>query len=287
MPTMATSPTNESSFVNLHDRRKVSEGLEAVDATTSLGEADSGKSPTGVNDERLLLPEPNDSGPNNVDKSFLPIIPVSIQQQAIDTYVHLHDFVQDQQKNFVLDRKAITTLILSFLASAVGFIGVAIAAIGGLLVVSCPIWLPIALLTVPLWLPVLLFTSPVWVTVLATLTFCVVGTCSFVVAVAFFFTWPEEWLPAKESSAVVNWYLRHRDMATLAVAKLQAKFLLYAAGIGPAADAIFVVVDRIDVQAFTAKLGQLDWKELGNKIQNGEIHEVTTILLQIAASLIH
>ena len=212
---------------------------------------------------------------------------MSIQQQAIDSYIHLHDFVQDQQKNFVLDRKAITTLILSFLASAVGFLGVTIATIGGLLAISCPIWLPIAFLTAPLWLPVLLFTSPVWVTVLATVTFCAVGTCSFLVAVAFFFTWPEEWLPDKESSDVVHWYLRQRDMATLALAKLQAKFLLYAAGIGPAADAIFVVVDRIDVQAFSSKLGQVDWKELGNKIQNGELQQVTSIILQIASSLIH
>jgi hypothetical protein len=285
---MATSPTNDSSSFTIHKRRKVSEELENVDATC-LGEADPGTSPTGVNDERLLLPDPNDSSSEtkNADQSFLPIIPVSIQQQAIDTYFHVHDFVQDQQKNFVLDRKAITTLILSFLASAVGFLGVAIASIGGLLVVSCPIWLPIALLTAPLWLPVLLFTSPVWVTVLATVACCVVGTCSFVVAVALFFTWPEEWLPAKESSDVVQWYLRHRDTATLALAKLQAKFLLYAAGIGPAADAIFVVVDRIDVQAFTSKLGEVDWKDLSNKIQKGELQEVTSILLRIASSLIH
>jgi hypothetical protein len=212
---------------------------------------------------------------------------VDIQQRAIHTYYHVQDFVQDTKESFVLDRKAITTMILSFLASVLGFIGVTVALIGGLALVSCPIWLPIALLTMPLWLPLMLFTSPVWVTATATLVVCGLFTCGLVLSVLFFFTWPADWLPAKESSDLVAWYLRQRDAATMALAKFQAKMLLYAAGVGPAADAMFLIMDKVDVQALINKVQSVDWKELGERVKNGELQEIQKVLFEIAASLIH
>ncbi len=265
---------------------KVPMGLHRIDIK-SLSEVEARtSSPTAVNDERLLLPHENNDSEKTDDRSFLPIIPVQFQQKAIESYSYVHGFVQDQHNNFVLDRKTITTMILSVIASVLGFIGVAITSLGGLAILSCPIWLPVALLTLPLWLPLMLFTSPVWVTAIATLFCCVLGTCAFVLTLAFFFTWPEEWLPSKESSNIVCWYLKQRNTATVALAKLQAKFLLYAAGVGPATDAIFVIMDKVDVQALTTKLQHVDWKDMGRKIQRRELNDVRMILFEIFASLI-
>lgn len=259
-----------------------------LDAPPAGASNSASASPTGVNDERLLLLQNNDEGDKEEEeeRTFLPIIPIDIQQRAIHMYYHVQDFVQDTKENFVLDRKAITTMVLSFLASVLGFIGVTIASIGGLAVVSCPIWLPIALLTLPLWLPLMLFTSPVWVTATATLVGCGLSTCALVLSIIFFFTWPADWLPAKESSDLVAWYLQQRDAATMKIAKLQAKVFLYAAGVGPAADAVFLIMDKVDVQALMRKVQSVDWKEVGKQVKNGELHQVQKVFFEIAASLI-
>jgi len=287
--TMTPLASNNTSPKATPNTRSMAKGFQAVDVTSAAAQdvnSSRTSSPTAVTDDRLLLQNSDKDAEILEETSYLPIIPADIQKHAIYTYYHVHDFVQEKQKNFVLDRKAITTMILSFLASVLGFLGVVAASIGGVAVVSLPIWLPIALLTLPLWLPFMLFTSPVWVTATATIIGCVLTTCGFVLAVAFFFAWPEDWLPSKESSEIVGWYLKQRDAATMALAKLQAKFLLYAAGVGPAADAVFIVMDKVDFQALVNKLQRVDWKDLGQKAQNGELSEIQKILFEIAGSLI-
>jgi hypothetical protein len=244
-----------------------------------------------VNDESLFLLENSkaDGESNNDDQSpFLSIVPVEkIRQQVVESYIFAQHFVQEQQQNFVLDRKTITTMILSFLASMIGFIGVAVVSLGGIVVVSCPLWLPVVLVTLPLWLPLMIFTSPVWLSVTATLFFCLAGACAFVLSIAFFFVWPEEWLPGKDSSVIVAWFLHHRDAATIGIAKIQAKILLYAAGVGPAADAVFVILDRLDVQALVTKLKQVDWEDLGTKVKGGQVQDIQRVLFEIAGSMFH
>ena len=252
----------------------------------------SASSPTGVNDERLFHRENSQTAnkeANEKDQSkFGSVVPVEkIRQQFVDSYIFVQHFVEDQKQNFVLDRKAVTTMILSFLASVVAFFGVALASLAGILVVSCPLWLPVVLLTLPLWLPLMLFTSPVWLSVTATLFACLTGTCLFVLSIAFFFAWPEEWLPAKESSHIVAGFLYYRDAATIGLAKMQAKFLLYAAGVGPAADTLFIILDRLDVQALVKKLQQVDWEDLGSKVRRGQVQDIQRVIFEIARSMFH
>ena len=281
----AALPSSKSTPVDIHH----------VSSNDSSGRTDltpSASSPTGVNDARLFHIQDsqttNTEANENDQTNFLSIVHVEkIRQQFVESYLFVHQFVEDRKQNFVLDRKAIATMILSFLASIAAFLGVALASLGGILVVSCPLWLPVVLLTLPLWLPVMLFTSPVWLSVVATLFACLAGTCAFILSITFFFTWPEEWLPAKESSSVVSGFLHHRDAATMALAKFQAKFLLYAAGVGPAADVIFVVLDRIDVQALLKKLQHVDWEDLGSKVRRGQMQDIQRVLVEIAGSMFH
>jgi len=285
MDKAALPPSSKRTSVDVnvnHGSGNESSGRTSLTPTAS--------SPTGVNDARLFQIENSETTNTEADEhdqtKFLSIVPVEkIRQQFVESYIFVHHFVEDQKQNFVLDRKAIATMILSFLASIAACLGVALASLGGLLVVSCPLWLPVVILTLPLWLPLMLFTSPVWLSVTATLFACLGGTCAFILSITFFFTWPEEWLPAKESSSIVTGFLHYRDAATLSLAKVQAKFLLYAAGIGPAADVIFVVLDRVDVQALLKKLQHVDWEDLGTKVRRGQLQDIQRILVEIAQSM--
>lgn len=263
-----------------------------------LQTSSSASSPTGVDDERVFLlttsPTNNDNAQASSERKyeidgahpFLHILPTEIQQGATQCFDFVHGFVHEQRKNFALDRKAITTMILSFVASVFGFIAVGLASLAGIFLVTSPLWFPLSFITLPLWLPLLLFTSPVWISVGATILACAVGASVFLLSVAFFFVWPEEWLPDKESSEIVAWYLRQRNIATLWLAKMQTKFLLYAAGVGPAADAAFLVLEKIDVHALVSKLQKVDWDDLGSKIKHGQIGDIQQVLFELAKSLI-
>ena len=217
---------------------------------------------------------------------LLGIIPADVQRYAVDTFVRVQGFCVDTQETFVLDRQAMTTAIFLVLASVVVGCMCVLLGAGGLAAVTCPLWIPVALLTSPLWIPLTLLSSPVWMT--AGVTVLVGGACggSAVLLVLFFFTWPEEWLPHRTHCAPVHVYLRHRDAATVWLAKLQAKFWLYAAGVGPAADAVFVVLDKVDVSALATKLQTVDWPALGQQLQKMELHQVQETLIDIISSLI-
>eukprot|EP00977_Amphora_coffeiformis_P027766 scaffold34639_cov206-Amphora_coffeaeformis.AAC.14 len=100
------------------------------------------------------------------------IIPADVQQYALDTFQQVQDFCQETQQNFVLDRKAITATIFIVLASIVVGCMFAVLGVGGLVLVTCPLWAPIALLSSPLWIPLTVLSSPIWMTASVTVLAC-------------------------------------------------------------------------------------------------------------------
>ena len=103
-----------------------------------------------------------------------------------------------------------------------------------------------------------------------------------------FFAWPEEWLPGggdctgggavlpRRRPAVVSHFLHTRQAVERYLFRMQAKLLLYAAGIGPAADAAFLIVDRIDVTAIRQRLAKVNVQRL----QQFDVSELQALLLE-------
>lgn len=219
----------------------------------------------------------------------------TVVQQASELLEIVQIEVDKTQRNLTWDRQLVMTCILTTVASLIAFGIAALLCLGGLALISAPFWMPVAFLTSPIWIPVLLLSSPIWVTVGAVAVFATVSTLSVTTAVVLFFGWPEQWLPGGSSSSsmhpggvrqarprAVAWFLDSRQSVEVYLIKCQAKVLLYAAGVGPAADAAFLIVDRIDLKAVRNRIAQLDVERL----KHLDVSEISALVLEAAQSLI-
>jgi len=155
--------------------------------------------------------------------------------------------------------------------------------VGGVALVTAPLWLPVAIVTSPVWMLTLLVSSPVWVTLLVIAVFLAVSSTTVIGSVVLFFGWPEEWLPAKQKNcAIVVWFLETRQTVEVCLIKWQAKLLLYAAGVGPAADAAFLILDRIDLKAVRQRLAAVDLE----KLKQLDVSEFQALVLEAVQSLV-
>lgn len=188
---------------------------------------------------------------------------------------------------FTLNRETITMAglaaaggIMTTLTGTICFIGLAAFA-------SSPLWLPLLLITSPFWLPFAFFTSPLWVSVVAIGAICLLWAAFFAV-LAFgtflFFSWPAKWLPKDSDRS--KWFLCQRDRATLALVKLQAKIVLYAAGVGPLADAAFAITDRIDLVELQRALSDFDLAQFAEDVKKMDIGEIQGALVGAIRSFI-
>ena len=188
---------------------------------------------------------------------------------------------------FKLKRESITIAglaiaggIMTTLTGTVCFIGLAAFA-------SSPLWLPLLLITSPFWLPFAFFTSPLWVSAVAIGAICLLWAAFFAVLAfgAFlFFSWPAKWLPKDSDKS--KWFLCQRDRATLALVKLQAKIVLYAAGVGPLADAAFAITDRIDLVELQKALSDFDLAQFAEDVKKMDVGEIQGAIVGAIRSFI-
>lgn len=283
----SASDSEVDSPTSVHDRRLLTtiQHIASNHVNSSISSNNNNNNNNNSNSTAAPKKESTDStGDDNVP--FLPLVPVHMQRAMLETFSNAQSFVEESYKNFVLDRKSITSLVLCCLASFIGCITLFFIAFGGLAVVTCPLWVPVALVFSPLWFPIMLCTSPVWVTAGVTVLGCCLCSGLALLVTIFFFVWPEEWLPSKESNGLVKGYLHQRDHATRTLAAWQAKIVLYAAGAGPAADALILILERIDLQNMVQNMQKVDWADLGKKVQKMELHEVQETAFKLFRSLI-
>ena len=190
--------------------------------------------------------------------------------------------VRQVQQNFVVDRPFIMTCIIFVVVSCL-LAGAAFVGGTGLLAVLClPIWLPLVILTAPVWMIGGFVSSPLWMTVGAMTI--VVGTTvtTFLTVVTLFMAWPEEWLlPSRRQNSTVDWLLVQRRAVEVYVIKTEAKLVLYAAGVGPAVDAAFVILDRVDMQAVLDRLAQVNVE----KLKTLDVTELQALVVEALQSL--
>lgn len=189
----------------------------------------------------------------------------------------------------IANRQTITTTVLSIIATTVLLCMCMLLCFGAVILVTSPLWFPVALVTAPLWIPMLLFTSPLWLTILVgTVISC--GCGSVIALVVFLFlAWPEEWLPAsktKQKGTLVHSNLQCRDSATRSLLRIQAKVLTYAAGVGPAADSVFLVLDRLDLEQFVTQLSAVDWTDLMHDVQSFNLPQLQGKLAQVVMAVV-
>jgi len=243
-------------------------------------------SPTGVAED-LTTPKPSWHAPSSSEQpsaedpasGFSPSVWLDSALQQATTVLQTVQLQVDQaQKRLTWDRPLVMTCLLAILAAV---LAVAVATLGGMgavALVTCPLWLPVAVLTAPVWLCVLLVSSPVWVAVVLAVGAAVIsGT-----AVVLFFGWPQEWLPSPKQNRTVAGFLDARQRVELYLIKAQAKLLLYAAGVGPAADAAFLIIDRIDLRAVRQRLSEMDLE----KLKHLDVSELQSLLLEAVANLV-
>ena len=246
-------------FITMMDQPQ--EERRLVDTTTTNVPPQGGKerseneSPTGVADALTQSPWNNQEEQEQPSFSFDAIV---VQASALLQTMQIQ--VEQTQKRLTWDRQFVMTCILTALASVVTFAITTACCFGGIALVTAPFWLPVAILTSPVWILTLFVSSPVWVTVLAITGFMLVSSTTVIASIVLFFGWPQEWLP--ENNKTVAWFLDTRQRVELYLIKWQAKLLLYAAGVGPAADAAFLILDRIDLKAVRERLSEMDVERL-------------------------
>ena len=175
---------------------------------------------------------------------------------------------------------AVAGAMLTTFAGTVCFIGVAAA-------VSSPLWIPLLVITSPLWMPLAFFTSPLWVSAVAIGAICLLWAAflAFLALGTFlFFAWPAKWLPKDSDKA--KWFLYQRDRATLSLVKLQAKLVLYAAGVGPLADAAFAITDRVDLVELQKALSDFDLAQFAEDVKKMDIREIQAAIIGAVRSFI-
>ena len=194
--------------------------------------------------------------------------------------------VEQTQNKFSWDRPFVMTCLLASVATILSLGVLAILGFGGIVLVTSPFWLPIAILFSPLWIPVALLSSPVWVTLGVVAALATVSTVSVTTIVVLFFAWPEEWLPAGKSAQssyhpAVSSFLRTRRTVEGYVKKVQVKILLYAAGVGPAADLVFGIADRIDLGVVRDRLAKVDVQRL----QRCDVSELQALVFEAVRAM--
>lgn len=184
------------------------------------------------------------------------------------------------RENIMIVGLAIAGGMLTTFAGTVCFIGVAAA-------VSSPLWIPLLVITSPLWMPLAFFTSPLWVSAVVIGAICLLWAAflAFLALGTFlFFAWPAKWL--SKDSDMAKWFLCQRDRATLALVKLQAKLVLYAAGVGPLADAAFAITDRIDLVELQKALSDFDLAQFAEDVKKMDIREIQAAIIGAVRSFI-
>ena len=240
-------------------------------------------SPTGVVDEDLtlvsLVTPTADAGDKHQDNNDVQDDTALTRTTTKTTMLQIQLTLQKFKST--LDRKTITTFILSVLA-VFQLLAVAAACCIGLVgLITSPLWLPIVMFTSPIWFPILLLTCPLWLTLTVILCATVVFWTVLVLVVLLFFAWPADWVPPN-----ATWLLRHRDTATTALIKFQAKLILYAAGVGPLADAAFVILDRVDLVAISNMLQEFDVQEWTVHLRQMDLKQLQETLLQALLSIV-
>ena len=142
-----------------------------------------------------------------------------------------------------------------------------------------------------LWIPAVMLSSPIWVTLVVLAALATVSTVSVTTLIVLLFAWPEEWLPGGNSEKMsprlgtaqrshyhpaVAGFLRTRQAVEAYVRKVQVKLLLYAAGVGPAADVAFGIADRIDLGAVRERLAQVNVQRL----KQWDVSELQALVLE-------
>ena len=242
-------------------------------------------------DTATTTPSIGDGSVDGVNSTQMQIVPTSSvrgkQQQMILAPQSKPHESQSIFARFTLNRETTTIAglavaggITTTLAGTICFIGVAAFA-------SSPLWLPLLLITSPFWLPFAFFTSPLWVSAVAIGAICLLWAALFAV-LAFgtflFFSWPAQWLPKDSDRS--KWFLCQRDRATLALVKLQAKIVLYAAGVGPLADAAFAITDRIDLVELQKALSDFDLAQFAEDVKKMDIGEIQGAIVGAIRSFI-
>ena len=188
---------------------------------------------------------------------------------------------------FALNRETITIAGLAIAGGMLTTFTGTICFIALAAFASSPLWLPFLLITSPFWLPLAFFTSPLWVSAVAIGAICLLWAAFFTV-LAFgtflFFAWPAKWLPKDSDKS--KWFLCQRDRATLALVKLQAKLVLYAAGVGPLADAAFAITDRIDLVELQKALSDFDLAQFAEDVKKMDIGEIQAAIIGAIRSFI-
>jgi len=187
----------------------------------------------------------------------------------------------------VLNRETIT---IAGLAITVGIFTtcagtICFAILAGIL--TSPLWIPVAFLTSPFWIPAAFLTSPLWVSAVAIGVICLLWAAffAFVIFASFlFFAWPKKWLP--QDSDKSKWFLRKRDDATIALVKLQAKLVLYAAGVGPLADAALAILDRVDLVEVQKALSEFDLAQFADDVKKMDIGEIQAAVVSAIRSFV-
>lgn len=236
-------------------------------------------SPTGVADEDLTL-ELRKSATAGDTTNQANDVPndAALTETTHRTQLTLPKF------QFTINRKTITTGILSVITT---FLFMAMATAGCIFLVALltsPLWLPLVIFTSPVWFPILLLSSPLWLTFSVLLCATVAFWTILIVAVLLFFAWPAEWLP--QNSTTTTWLLRRRDAATIALIKLQAKLILYAAGVGPLADAALMILDRVDLVALQKTLQEFNVQEWTDQLRQMDLQQLQATLMQALWSLV-
>lgn len=188
-----------------------------------------------------------------------------------------------------IDRELITiaglVIMVGIVTALAGTAGITILAA----IATAPVWIPIAVLSCPLWLPLAFFTSPVWVSAGTLLVFCAlwIAFLAVLAAIAFlFFSWPAKWLPDPEESHRSAWFLCKRDESIAALIKLQAKMILYMAGVGPLADAALAIFDRIDLVELQKALNDFDLAEFSDSVKRMDIKQLQGALVGAVKSVL-
>ena len=199
--------------------------------------------------------------------------------------------VEQTQKKFTWDRPFVMTCLLATVVILLSLGVLTLLGFGGIVLVTSPLWLPVAVLFSPLWIPAMLLSSPVWVTLGVVAALATISTVSVTTLIVLFFAWPEEWLPGGNSEKMsprlgtaqrshyhpaVAGFLRTRQAVEAYVRKVQVKLLLYAAGVGPAADVAFGIADRIDLGAVRDRLAQVNVQRL----KQWDVSELQALVLE-------
>ena len=203
-----------------------------------------------------------------------------------ESAVHANDTnVQSSQPSLALTRENIFWAGIAVFVAAFCIVGSTSILLIVATLVFAPLWIPLVVISSP----VLLITSPVWLTTVCLVifvTFSTVSFCLFAFAIFVFMMVPAKYLPPTEESKFAATFLRLRDRVTVALVKLQAKIVLYAAGVGPIADVAMTVLDRIDLHQLQDFVTRHDWQGMVENLQSTDPKEIPGAIVNLVRSIL-